>query len=265
VHPWLLYGDTLRLPTYFTCLMVGLSLATAVLRREATRRGLDPRVAMDCALWVFPAALIGARLFHVVVEEPAYYLKYPLDILSPTAGWTFYGGLGGALLGGWFYARNSGRDVWALADLFAPATAFGLVFGRMGCLGGGCCYGRPADWPLGVAVPWAIRYVEPGQVPDELLVIPVHPAPLYEAVGCLLLFVALSRLAERQRFPGEVLLGFAVGYGILRAGVEGFRADVARGLWLGGVLSTSQIIGLGTAALAAWSWRRSLLACTRSS
>ena len=29
---------------------------------------------------------------------------------------------------------------------------FGLAFGRIGCLGGGCCYGKPITWPSAARV-----------------------------------------------------------------------------------------------------------------
>jgi hypothetical protein len=42
-----------------------------------------------------------------------------------------------------------------------------------------------------------------------------------------------------------------------RSAIEVFRGDTARGLWFGGWLSTSQIVGLGSAAIAAaWLARR---------
>lgn len=256
MHPWLVYGDRLQLPTYFTCLMIGFALSSFVLRREATVRGLPPRKVMDLALWALPTVLIGARLAHVVLEAPRFYWENPVEVLRIAyGGFVFYGGLlaGGILL--FRYARAHALSPWLLGDVFAPATAFGLAFGRLGCLGGGCCYGRPADWPLGVAVPWGIRYYRRGHVPDPLLATSLHPAPLYEIVGVLALFVALSRLRPRARAEGEVLLAFLAGYGLLRAGVEVFRADAERGLWLGGWLSTSQIIGLGSAAIALALWR----------
>ncbi len=240
--------------------MVGMALATGVLRREAQKLGMEPRVALDMVMFALPATLIGARLFHVLFEEPAYYAQHPLDALSPSAGWVFYGGLAGGALATYSYARNRGLDAWTLADIYSPAIAFGLVFGRLGCLGGGCCYGRPASWPFGWEVPWSVVYFEHGQLPEAMLAVPLHPTPLYEAAFCLTLFVVLSRISERRRFTGQIVLTLFASYGILRAGVELFRADVERGLWAG--VSTSQVIGLVTAAFALWLWRRR--ACTPS-
>lgn len=230
--------------------MVGFALATFVLRRESLRDGVSPSETMTAALWALPAALIGARGLHVVVEQPIYYWEHPLDVFSPVGGWVFYGGAIGGVLAVVSWARASGRDPWAVLDRFAPATAFGLVFGRIGCLGGGCCYGRPTD------LPWAVVYTRRGQLPDELLAVPLHPSPLYELALALALFVGLSALRARQRVSGETILAFLVVYGVGRSALEILRADIERGVFFGGWLSTSQIVGLASAAVAAAIWAR---------
>lgn len=251
MHPWLVVAGPIEIPTYLTSLMVGFALATFPLRREALRRDIPPRLAMDLALWSIPVVLVGARLAHAVLEAPRLYWSHPWELLQfAYGGFVFYGGLlaGGILLVR--FSQRHGLSPWRMGDVFAPATTFGLAFGRLGCLGGGCCYGKPADWPLGVAVPWGIRYHHRGHVPEPLLATSLHPAPLYEAIFALSLFVGLSLWAQRrQRVDGEVLLGFIGIYGLGRAALEVVRADVERGMYLGGWLSTSQAIGLASAAV----------------
>jgi len=84
--------------------------------------------------------------------------------------------------------------------------------------------------------------------------LPAHVTQLYEAVGCLLLSVALSQWApRRQRFDGQPTLLFLLGYAVLRFALEFVRAD-DRGLYAG--LSTSQWISLAITAVAAVLWRR---------
>ena len=58
--------------------------------------------------------------------------------------------------------------------------------------------------------------------------------------------------------PGEVLLAFIGVYGLGRIVLELFRADAERGLYVGGLVSTSQVIAIGSAiiALAWWARRR---------
>jgi phosphatidylglycerol---prolipoprotein diacylglyceryl transferase len=249
MHPVLFEADWLRLPTYFTCLMVGFSLASFVLRREAVRRGLAPRLLMDLALLVVPLALIGSRIAHVVLVDSVTWQEDPTRILWGGGGFVFYGGAAGGLLSIAVWAWWTGRSAWVYGDCLAPATAFGLAWGRLGCLGGGCCHGKPADWPFGVEVPWSVMYTRASPVSDVLQAVPLHPAPLYASVFAMALFVLLSRIASRQRYDGQVMAAFLVVYGLGRIGLEAVRADVARGLYLGGWLSTSQIVSLGAVLL----------------
>lgn len=255
MRPWLLYIGELRVPTYFFMLMLGFGLASGLLAREARREGLSERKVLDLAILLIPVALVGARLFHAVFERPAAYAEDPLMLFQFSGGLVFYGGFLCAWPIGWWWARRQGISVWTIGDIFTPATAFGLVYGRLGCLGAGCGHGRPATWPLGVEVPWSVRYYRRGIVPEELLAVPLHPAPLYESLGCLLIFVLLCRVRARQTFPGQTALSFVGGYGILRILVEYFRADAERGVYLGGLLSTSQGISLVLLASLPVLWR----------
>lgn len=248
MHPVLLHTDWVRLPTYFTSLMVGFSLASFVLRREALRRGLPVRQVIDLALWVVPLALIGSRIAHIVLVDPTTWRTHPMTLLSG-GGFVFYGGAAGGLLAVAGWSWWTARSARVYADCLAPATAFGLAWGRLGCLGGGCCYGKPAAWPLGVEVPWGIRYLRPsGPMPEALLGVPLHPAPLYAAACALTLFVVLSRLAERQRYDGQIAAAFLVLYGLVRIGLEAVRFDLTRGMYLGGWVSTSQLISAAAIA-----------------
>ena len=71
---------------------------------------------------------------------------------SGKGGLVFYGGLIGATLAGVLYARLKKLPLWKMADILAPSIALGYVFGRIGCLLNGCCYGRACG------LPWAIRF-----------------------------------------------------------------------------------------------------------
>ncbi len=244
MHPVLVDMAWLRLPTYFTCLMVGFALASFVLRREAVRRDLPSRAVIDLALLVVPLALIGSRIAHVVLVDSVTWQEDWTRIFWGGGGFVFYGGAAGGLVAVAFWAWWTGRSPWVYGDCLAPATAFGLAWGRLGCLGGGCCHGKPADWPFGVEVPWGVVYTRAAPLDDVLLGVRLHPAPLYASLFAMALFVGLSKLAARRRYDGQVMAAFLVVYGVGRIGLEALRADVARGLYLGGWLSTSQIVSL---------------------
>ncbi len=86
--------------------------------------------------------------------------------------------------------------LWKIADVLAPSIALGSVFGRIGCLLNGCCYGRACD------LPWAISF-PPGN-PLGSPTYPVHPTEIYDALLNLILYVFLAWLFRRKKFDGQI-------------------------------------------------------------
>ena len=73
--------------------------------------------------------------------------------------------------------------------------------------------------------------------------VPLHPTQLYSTLVLLLVFGILILWKKRQRVKGELFLAFIILYSIARSFVEIFRND-PRGVYLDGLISTSQIISL---------------------
>ena len=125
----------------------------------------------------------------------------------------------------------------AAADAGAPGLALGHAFGRIGCLLGGCCYGRAVDpsFPLAVDLAGQSR----------------HPVQLYEAAGLLALSALLLLLSRRLwPRPGALFAVYLGAYAALRFVTEGLRADdLERGFV--GPLSTSRLIALVAIGVAA--------------
>jgi phosphatidylglycerol:prolipoprotein diacylglycerol transferase len=84
--------------------------------------------------------------------------------------------------------------------------------------------------------------------------LPVHPTQLYEAAGCLLIAVLLSRWTPKnKRFDGQAALIALAAYALLRSVIELVRAD-DRGVYLG--VSTSQWVSAAVLVAVAIAWRR---------
>jgi phosphatidylglycerol:prolipoprotein diacylglycerol transferase len=132
-------------------------------------------------------------------------------------GLVFYGGLVGATLAGIFYIRLKKLPLWKVADILAPSIALGYVFGRIGCLLNGCCYGRACN------LPWAIRF--PADNPLNPPTFPVHPTEIYDSLLNLGLYAFLAWLYRRKKFDGQVFGVYLVCYAVLRSFVEMFRGD----------------------------------------
>ena len=170
-------------------------------------------------------------------------------------GYAYYGGFLLAVPTGLWFLRRRGVSVWWVADLASWAISLGLVFGRTGCLLAGCCFGAPTSGVFGLAFPrhspaWD-KHLAAHQIAETATrSLAVHPTQLYEAVACALIGALCWRRQRRGvRFTGEAFFWFMGLYAMFRFGVEFLRAD-DRGEWLGGTLTTSQLISL---PLALWS------------
>ncbi|GAB4225226.1 MAG: prolipoprotein diacylglyceryl transferase [Acidobacteriota bacterium] len=231
----------LALPTYGVLVATALLVGWFWVVRRARARGLDADRVSSVVFWAVLAGLVGGKLGLVAVELP-HFVARPEELLSAdflrAAGVVWTAILGG-LVGMVVSARRLGIAVADVVDLAAVPLPVAQAIGRLGCLAAGCCYGGVCS------LPWAVTYHSPlaharTGVP---LGVPLHPAPLYEALGSLALVLPLVLFVDRRRaFPGEVGLAYLAGYSVLRFAVEFARGDAIRGLWLGGRLSTSQIV-----------------------
>lgn len=204
---------------------------------------------MDLAPWLIGGAIVGARLFFVITHWREDFAGRPFwEVFAlRRSGLVWYGGLIGASLATIGYARARKVPLWRLADVIAPGIALGHVFGRIGCLMTGCCYGRPTE------LPWAIRF------PSEHWTagVPVHPTQIYEALLNALLYAGLMVLYRHKRFDGQIFGSYLVGYAVLRGFVEIFRGDYSRH-YLGGYVTPAQLLSVGIlSAGAVLLWRLS--------
>lgn len=237
-------GQEISIPAYFFFLLLGFLLATTVVIREGKRTSENVRALLDLAIVFMFSGLIGGRLGHIVFEMPSLYIEHPEYILQFwRGGLVFYGGFLFSVIACIVFCFMKKLNFWRVADIYAPATAFGLVFGRLGCLSAGCCYGKVADFPFGITVPWAIAFYS-GQVPKELQGVLIHPVQIYEALASILIYMFLINLRVKQKFEGQILIAFLSIYAIWRSIVEIFRFDNDRGVYLNGLLSTSQLISI---------------------
>jgi phosphatidylglycerol:prolipoprotein diacylglycerol transferase len=242
-------GPTLTLHTYGVLLAVAFLAGLWVVSRQAKRAGLDANRITDMAVWVLIAGLIGAKALLVAVDW-RYFGRNPREILSILqSGGVFYGGLIGGVLVAWWYVRRHRLSGWRTADVLVPGVAIGQAIGRLGCFSAGCCWGRATE------VPWAVTFTDvfAARAVGTPMDTPVHPSQLYESLATFLLFLFLLWLAPRKRFDGQVTLAYVALYSAVRFGLEFLRGDADRGSWLGGTLSTSQVIAvvliLGVAVL----------------
>ena len=214
-----------------TAFVVGLWTAA----RRAKRDGLSPDNIFDAGPWMIIGTIIGARIWHAVSYWREEFANEPWTeiFMVQHGGLVFYGGLVGATVATLIYLFRKKLPIWKFGDAVAPSIALGYVFGRMGCLMNGCCYGRVCD------LPWAIHF----PVDHPTHGVGVHPTQIYDSLLNAFLYVGLAWLYRHKKFDGQVFASYLVGYAIIRSIVETFRGDYSAA-HIHGVFTPAQLVGI---------------------
>lgn len=242
MRPFLFNIGELQIPSFFFMVMVGTLAMVFYCFFVAGRVGLRREFYLDMGMLGLLAGVLGARIFHILVEAPDYYWENPTHIFEFwRGGFVSFGAYIMAPLVSYLYLRIRKVPVWPYLDVLALGTPLLQFSIRMACLLAGCCYGKPTD------VPWSITFSNPSSTAYYYLPnIPLHPTQVYSMIHAMLLFVFVNiyYFKKKNRAPGEVVPVMFLGYLIPRGVIEFWRADIDRGMWFGELISTGQIMSL---------------------
>jgi phosphatidylglycerol:prolipoprotein diacylglycerol transferase len=228
-------GEFIRIGSYGVMMLSGYIVAVVYVLIAGPRSGLDSLTGWLVVTEIFAAGLLGAFIWD------HFWSFLTKDTMSHTAAGIDFSGLawqGGvifaAIFGIWFI-KFSRLRVLPTLDLLAPLVFVGMIIGRVGCLLGGCCYGKPTSLPWGIAYPINDAY---SSAPANM---PLHPTPLYSILGAvigLLLFIWAKKIFVKD---GQLFV-IAVGLNSLsRFVIEFFRGDHDPIVWF---LTFQQIVAL---------------------
>lgn len=234
--------------------LLGLTLAT----RLGRARGIEPSLIADLLPLLVLGAVLGARLYYVLLE----WRQYGGNWLDALAIWRGGIAIHGALLGGSLaavlFCRWRRQPFWPLLDVLVPAVALGQAIGRWGNFFNSEAFGLPTNLPWKLFIPLAFR---PSEFLDQAY---FHPTFLYESIwnlGVCILLLLLFRAASRGRIellPGTLSCVYLLAYSSGRVWIEGLRTDplclLAAPPFCEGGLRMAQLvslllIGLGGAGL----------------
>jgi phosphatidylglycerol:prolipoprotein diacylglycerol transferase len=228
INPDLFSIGPVHVRWYGVMYVLGFIAAYFLIQKQERSKqiGLVGTTAQDLIFYLAIGLIVGGRLGYLLFYEYndfMPYIKNPLEIIATWhGGMSFHGGLIGAVLAGWIFARRKGIPFPALADSAIVTCPIGLGLGRLGNFINGELLGRPTD------VPWAMIFPAGGPIPR-------HPSQLYESLAeGLLLFVIMWNLRKKPFKDGMMVAFFLLFYGMIRFIIEFFREpDTQLGFLLG--------------------------------
>lgn len=220
-----LFGLQLNIHTYALWILLGIVLAVVITSRRLTKRGAEPGIVLDIALWAVPLGIIGARVYHVLTHPADYFAGQ--EFWSVFAIWeggnAIFGSLIGGAVGVLIGCRITGLRFWSFADALAPGLLVAQAVGRIGNWFNHELYGAPTDLPWGLEIESSNPAWPAGLEAGTLF----HPTFLYELTWNLIGAAVLVFLLER-RFSmrwGKAFGFYLIWYGIGRSVFEAIRVD----------------------------------------
>lgn len=242
------------LPVHWYGIMYVLALLSALYigKYFIKRDKLDFKEGQLDAYFIYVeiGVILGARLGFILFYDTQtfYYISHPWQIFNPFVngefvgirGMSYHGAVLGFLIGTFIYSKRHKVALGKVMDLVAISIPLAYVFGRVGNFLNQELVGRVTDVSWGIYVDGVLR----------------HPSQLYEAFlegfGVFFVVYAYRRF---QKFSGELILVYAMSYGIFRFIAEIYRApDVQIGYMFFNSITFGQVLSLSMSLFCALLW-----------
>ena len=209
----------------------GVIIACAILisvywsARRYQKRGGDPDLFYDVALWAVPAGIVGARVYHVITSPDAYFGQGGKPLMAFAiwnGGLGIWGAVAGGALAAWLVVRRRGQRLGPIADSLAVPLLAAQALGRWGNWFNQELFGAPTTLPWGLRIDNA--HLPSGYASGTLF----HPTFLYECLWNLA-GVAVLLLIDRQIKvkSGQLFASYIMVYTLGRVWIEMLRIDDA--------------------------------------
>lgn len=191
---------------------LGLLLATGIIYKRAKKLGHNPEQLLDIIIWMVVGGFIMARIFHIVLYDPSFFINNPIEILKVWhGGLSSFGGIFGAAIGLWIYAKKhklSKQHILEYLDILSFGAVYGWLIGRVGCVCIHDHWGIPCDCALAIDTPDGPRL----------------DMALLEIIGLLPIAILFFFTKKKNKPTGFFLAILLIYYGVLRFILDFWRA-----------------------------------------
>lgn len=221
----------LKIYTFNVCVILA-AVVSILFFIHQTKNVLEAAVQDTCIAMLgadIPFIIAGAVLHNKIAYASSF--QDFMRLLHQNTGIAFFGGFIGGFVGFVVLYEIMLRHeipMKKLMDFLAPPIMLGHAIGRIGCLMGGCCFGKP--FPVGVG------FAEGTPAYRMYGTQTLYPSQLVEAVALMVLFACAQKMKKHQ---AEF---YMISYSLIRFLLEFMRGD-NRGN-SGFLLSPAQLIAV---------------------
>ena len=223
MHPVFFKIGSFPIHSYGVMLALSFLFGIMLSSWRAKKAGLDPNVIPDVGFWLIIAAILGSRLYYVLLHFEEFKDNL-LSIINPfqgdvvgIGGLVMYGGFIGAIVAGIIFFKLRKLPFLPYADALAPSVGFGIMLTRIGCFMNGCCYGGAGHGHLAVNFPLSSPA---GMYQSHIEATGLYASQLFESVGGLLIGLIILMVGRMKPFTGLQFYLAGLLYCVLRFVVD---------------------------------------------
>lgn len=229
------------LTIHFYGLIIGLGILAGyyLAQKRAPYYQLSTDILDKLLMISLPTSLIGARLYHVLLNS-SFYLKNPQKAFAIWEGGIgIMGAILAAMLTIYIFSKKLQIKFFSITDLLSPSLAIGQAIGRWGNYVNQELFGSPTS------LPWAL-YIKPEHRPEIWQNFETfHPTFLYESILNFINAAILLKIANKgNHHPGIISGIYLCNYGIIRIVMEMIRLDPDQHGYIFGFRTASLVSGL---------------------
>lgn len=206
---------------YGILIALGVIVAILLASYNCKKKNVDFDIILDGFFVAFPTAIIGARMYYVAFEFENYKDNL-IDMFNiRKGGLAIHGGLIGAFLAIYIFAKIKKINILKYIDIAAPSIILAQAIGRWGNFMNGEAHGGEVSYEFISKFPKVIQ--EGMNIGGTYY----HPTFLYESIWnlivCIILLIILYK--KNNKHNGIVIASYIVLYSLGRVFIEGLRTD----------------------------------------
>lgn len=222
-----------RIAFYAIIIVIGMMAGIWIAQKDAKRRGQDPELYFDFALYAIVCSIIGARIYYVIFAWDNYKDDLWQIFNTRAGGLAIYGGVIAAVITLAVFSKIKKVSFFSMADSGVLGLVAEQIIGRWGNFFNCEAFGGYTNGIFAMRIRRALvsESMISQDLVDHLIVdngveyIQVHPTFLYESLWNLGLLAFMLWYRKHKKFEGEMMWIYLLGYGLGRFWIEGLRTD----------------------------------------